>query len=169
MVHSQTRNKSERVQYDPQSSSITSTDSLDEYVGYIGDGSNLEEYGESRFQSWYSGDEHSYSKNRRYVQIKRLMQISGIGSIKADRLFDAGYKQIEDLKEASQEELAEVLGNALAARVKADIQKKQNAIRYENNEVEINADELVEELGENEEQKTTFLDQGTLMVNHGME
>jgi len=52
-----------------------------------------------------------------------LEDISGVGPSKAEALQEAGYDSVEDVKAASQSELAEVegIGNALAARVKADV------------------------------------------------
>jgi len=52
-----------------------------------------------------------------------LEDISGVGPSKAEALEDAGYESVEDVKAASQAELAEVdgVGNALAARIKADV------------------------------------------------
>ena len=52
-----------------------------------------------------------------------LEDISGVGPSKADALREAGYESIEDLQAASQSELAEIegIGNALAARIKADV------------------------------------------------
>jgi len=52
-----------------------------------------------------------------------LEDISGVGPSKADALREAGYESVEDVKAASQSELAEVegVGNALAARIKADV------------------------------------------------
>ena len=56
-------------------------------------------------------------------QIEELEDISGVGPSKADALREAGYESVEDVKAASQSELAEVegVGNALAARIKADV------------------------------------------------
>jgi large subunit ribosomal protein L32e len=52
-----------------------------------------------------------------------LEDISGVGPSKADALREAGYETVEDVKAASQSELSEVdgIGNALAARIKADV------------------------------------------------
>ena len=52
-----------------------------------------------------------------------LTAIDGVGEEKADALREAGFETVEDLHEADQDELAEVegVGNALAARIKADI------------------------------------------------
>lgn len=54
---------------------------------------------------------------------QELEDISGVGPSKAEALREAGYESVEDIKAASQSELAEVegVGNALAARIKADV------------------------------------------------
>ena len=54
---------------------------------------------------------------------QELEDISGVGASKADALRDAGFESIEDVKEADQDDLAEAegIGNALAARIKADV------------------------------------------------
>ncbi|RQH00445.1 50S ribosomal protein L32e [Natrarchaeobius oligotrophus] len=54
---------------------------------------------------------------------QELEDISGVGASKADALRDAGFESIQDVKEADQDELAEAegVGNALAARIKADV------------------------------------------------
>src|SRR6056297_1648058 len=54
---------------------------------------------------------------------EEIEDISGVGPSKAETLAEAGYESVEDLKAASQSELAEVegVGNALAARIKADV------------------------------------------------
>jgi len=52
-----------------------------------------------------------------------LTDISGVGESKAEALRDAGYETVEDVKTASQSDLADVegVGMALAARIKADV------------------------------------------------
>ncbi|WP_254863349.1 50S ribosomal protein L32e [Halovivax gelatinilyticus] len=52
-----------------------------------------------------------------------LEDISGVGASKADALRDAGFETVDDVKEASQDALADVdgIGMALAARIKADV------------------------------------------------
>jgi large subunit ribosomal protein L32e len=52
-----------------------------------------------------------------------IEDISGVGPSKADALRDAGYESVDDIRAASQSDLAEVdgVGNALAARIKADV------------------------------------------------
>lgn len=54
---------------------------------------------------------------------QEVEDISGVGPSKAETLKEAGYDSVEDLKAASQSELADVdgIGNALAARIKADV------------------------------------------------
>ncbi len=54
---------------------------------------------------------------------QELEDISGVGASKAESLRDAGFESIEDVKEASQDDLAgaDGVGNALAARIKADV------------------------------------------------
>ncbi|MXV62189.1 50S ribosomal protein L32e [Natronorubrum sp. JWXQ-INN-674] len=54
---------------------------------------------------------------------QELEDISGVGASKADALREAGFESIEDVKEADQDALAEAegVGNALAARIKADV------------------------------------------------
>jgi large subunit ribosomal protein L32e len=50
-------------------------------------------------------------------------EISGVGEAKADAIREAGYESVEAVQGASQSELAEIesVGNALAARIKADV------------------------------------------------
>ena len=52
-----------------------------------------------------------------------LTDISGVGPAKAEALEAAGYESVDDVRRASQSDLAEVdgIGNALAARIKADV------------------------------------------------
>ena len=54
---------------------------------------------------------------------QELEDVSGVGPSKADALRDAGFESVEDVKAASQDDLADVegIGNALAARIKADV------------------------------------------------
>ncbi|QLD84713.1 50S ribosomal protein L32e [Natronomonas halophila] len=54
---------------------------------------------------------------------EELTDISGVGPSKAEALEEAGFETVDDVREASQDELAEVsgIGNALAARIKADV------------------------------------------------
>jgi len=56
-------------------------------------------------------------------EIQELEDIGGVGPSKAETLREAGYESIQDLKAASQSELADIegIGNALAARIKADV------------------------------------------------
>lgn len=54
---------------------------------------------------------------------QELEDISGVGSSKAEALREAGFESVEDVAAADQDDLAEVegIGNALAARIKADV------------------------------------------------
>jgi hypothetical protein len=59
--------------------------------------------------------------------IKELMNISGIGLSKAGALYDAGFKSIDDLIEASIAELAEIkgIGRTLAKIIKKRLESKK--------------------------------------------
>jgi large subunit ribosomal protein L32e len=54
---------------------------------------------------------------------ERIEDISGVGESKAETLREAGFETIDEIKGASQSDLASVdgIGNALAARIKADV------------------------------------------------
>ena len=55
--------------------------------------------------------------------LEDIEDISGVGASKADALREAGYETVEDVAAATRDELADVdgIGNALAARIKADV------------------------------------------------
>ncbi|RAW47031.1 50S ribosomal protein L32e [Halorubrum sp. 48-1-W] len=80
---------------------------------------------------------------------EELEDISGVGPSKADALREAGYETVEDVKAASQSELSEVdgVGNALAARIKADVgglevdEEAEAEIEDETDEEEAEAEE----------------------------
>ncbi|AEH35651.1 50S ribosomal protein L32e [Halopiger xanaduensis] len=86
---------------------------------------------------------------------QELEDISGVGASKADALREAGFESIEDVKEADQDDLAEAegIGNALAARIKADVGDLEVT---EETEAEIE-DEGAEEAEESEEDVETEL------------
>ncbi len=54
---------------------------------------------------------------------EKLTDISGVGEAKAEALREEGYQTVDDVRLASQDDLADVegIGNALAARIKADV------------------------------------------------
>ena len=56
-------------------------------------------------------------------EYEALTDISGVGDAKAEKLREAGFETVEDLRNATQAEIAEINGisDALAARIKADI------------------------------------------------
>jgi large subunit ribosomal protein L32e len=62
-------------------------------------------------------------ENGTETETETIEDIGGVGPSKAEALADAGYESVEDLKAASQSELADIesIGNALAARIKADV------------------------------------------------
>ncbi|WP_433623614.1 50S ribosomal protein L32e [Halomicrococcus sp. NG-SE-24] len=85
---------------------------------------------------------------------EQIEDISGVGESKAEALDEAGYESVEDVKAASQDDLAEVegIGNALAARIKADVGGLEVE---EETEAEIEEEEAPEE--ETEEDVETEL------------
>lgn len=109
------------------------------------------------------------TKMRSRLAMNRLQNIAGVGRSKAEALYDEGYRSIYDVKKASQDELNEIpeIGNALAARIKADVGDHPS--------FSIDAEEIVDELEqahsdfENSDdiEETKFLEEGTLM--YGME
>jgi large subunit ribosomal protein L32e len=56
-------------------------------------------------------------------ELTDLTDISGVGDAKAEKLRDAGYGTVDEVRGATQDELASIdgVGMALAARVKADV------------------------------------------------
>ena len=119
---------------------------------------DTEHFGTSRFQS-VSTD--YYQSEHRKLKIDELEQISGVGRRKAEALYREGYKNVNDVRIASQSELNDIdeIGNALAARIKADV----GGVGVDSEKVLNEFDGPVEE--ENEE--VNFLDGETLM--YGME
>lgn len=59
-----------------------------------------------------------------------LTDVAGVGEPKAQALIDAGYETVNDIQRASQSELSEIdgIGNALAARMKADVGEKSGEV-----------------------------------------
>jgi large subunit ribosomal protein L32e len=80
-----------------------------------------------------------------------LTAIDGVGEETADDLREAGFETVEDLREADQDELTEVegVGNALAARIKADVDDldvDEDAETDEADETEGEPEEIPDEL-----------------------
>ena len=92
------------------------------------------------------------------AEVESLEDISGVGPSKADALREAGYESVEDVKAASQSELADVdgIGNALAARIKADVGGLEVS---EETEAEVE-DETEEEESEAEDVETELRPRG---------
>jgi len=90
---------------------------------------------------------------------RELEDISGIGPSKADTLREAGYESITDLQAASQSELAELdgIGNALAARIKADVGGLEIE---EETEAEVEEPEPEDEAEESEDVETELRPRG---------
>ena len=90
--------------------------------------------------------------------IQEIEDIGGVGPSKAEALREAGYESIEDLKAASQSELADIdgIGNALAARIKADVGGLEVS---EETEAEVE-EEAPEEAEEAEEVETELRPRG---------
>ncbi len=91
-----------------------------------------------------------------------LTDISGVGPAKADALREAGFESVEDVKAASQEELAaaEGIGNALAARIKADVGGLEVAEEAEAEVEEETPDEPEEEEADEEPVETELRPRG---------
>ena len=83
-------------------------------------------------------------------ELEDLTDISGVGESKADALADAGYETVDDVRVASQDDLAEVdgVGMALAARIKADVGDLEVS---EEVEAEVEEEETPEEPSEDVE------------------
>ena len=90
--------------------------------------------------------------------IQEIEDIGGVGPSKAEALREAGYESIEDLKAASQSELADIdgVGNALAARIKADVGGLEVS---EETEAEVE-EETEEEVEESEDVETELRPRG---------
>jgi large subunit ribosomal protein L32e len=79
-------------------------------------------------------------------EFEDLTDISGVGPAKAEALREAGYETVDDVRRASQSDLAEVsgIGNALAARIKADVGGLELR-EEEETEAEVEAEPVEEE------------------------
>jgi large subunit ribosomal protein L32e len=77
-----------------------------------------------------------------------LEDIAGVGGAKADALREAGYETVEAVREASQDDLSgiEGIGNALAARIKADV----GGVEVDDTDAEIE-DEAADESADEDE------------------
>jgi len=87
-------------------------------------------------------------------EAQELTDISGVGAAKADSLREAGFETVDDVRGAEQSELAEAdgVGNALAARIKADV----GGLEVET-ETEAEVEEEGEEAAETDEDVETEL------------
>ena len=74
------------------------------------------------------GSDNDLMKELNATSIGELESVSGVSERKARRLCDAGYRSVSQLKAAHQQDLSDVdgIGNALAARIKADVGNERN-------------------------------------------
>ena len=73
-----------------------------------------------------------------------FLEISGVTESTAEALRDAGYESLEDIQQASQDELTEIegIGNALAARIKADVGEVETGSAADDADTETDTDDL---------------------------
>jgi large subunit ribosomal protein L32e len=85
-------------------------------------------------------------------EYEELTDISGVGPAKVEALEPAGFETVDDVRRASQSDLAEVdgIGNALAARIKADVGgleiSEETEAEVEDTEPEPDEEELDEDV-----------------------
>ncbi|PSQ15454.1 50S ribosomal protein L32e [Halobacteriales archaeon QS_8_69_26] len=97
---------------------------------------------------------------------EELEDISGVGESKAESLREAGFESVEDVAGATQDELSEVsgIGNALAARIKADVGEleieEETEAEIEDQEPEPEPEEEAAEAEEDEEVETVVRPRG---------
>ncbi|MEF8785629.1 MAG: 50S ribosomal protein L32e [Haloarculaceae archaeon] len=99
-------------------------DNDDEEVAFEDDEQDVdEEEAFSEEEATESTEEDVEADAESDEEIAELTDISGVGDSKADALADAGYETVDDIRVASQDDLADVdgVGMALAARIKADV------------------------------------------------
>jgi large subunit ribosomal protein L32e len=97
-------------------------------------------------------EEQSSSNDASGDEPRELEDISGVGASKAEALREFGITSIEGVRGASQDDLSEVdgIGNALAARIKADVgdlevdEEAEAEAEIEDEEAEEEAEEDVE-------------------------
>jgi len=66
-------------------------------------------------------------KNGIKEELLNLLQLEGIGRVKARKLYRAGIKKISDIKKVPQEKLAEIIGPKTALKVKKQVEKNLNS------------------------------------------
>jgi len=70
--------------------------------------------------------------------ISQFMKLEGIGKKKAEALYEAGYRSLEDLQKATVEELSSVegIGKALAEKIKEQLSKVTEKLEERDEEFE---------------------------------
>jgi len=58
------------------------------------------------------------AKTERADEVKDLTSLPGVGAAKAQALFDAGFKSVDEVSKASEADIAKVVGPALAKKIK---------------------------------------------------
>ncbi len=94
----------------------TATEADEEEAAAEADDETADEAGEA-------ADEPATETVERAPPVASIEDISGVGASKAESLREAGYDSVEAIMGADQSDLADVegIGNALAARIKADV------------------------------------------------
>ncbi|MFW6435231.1 MAG: 50S ribosomal protein L32e [Halovenus sp.] len=84
---------------------------------------DVDERGDDEETDESDAEEEADADDEDEDEFEELTDISGIGASKAEALEEAGYKTVDQVRGADQDELAEVggIGMALAARIKADV------------------------------------------------
>jgi large subunit ribosomal protein L32e len=90
-----------------------------------------------------SEDTAAAAEDEDAAAIEELTDIGGVGEAKAETLREAGFETVDDVRGASQDDLAAVddVGMALAARIKADVGSLEVSDEVE---AEVEAEEAVE-------------------------
>ena len=121
---------------------------LNDWIGEVSEDSILEAYGAGpgilqqrlRIAEWLTYSASEISKilmlERSFKELKKmeirikygikeeliqLVRIRGIGRVRSRKLFNAGFKNIRDLKNADDRKLAEILGSKIAGSVRREI------------------------------------------------
>ena len=91
------------------------------------------ECGECPWQQTFDPDQFDREIPENVYDYDVLTDISGVGEWKAQKLIDAGFRSVEDVRRASQQELGSVdgIGMELAAHIKADVGDVNNVATTE--------------------------------------
>ena len=87
------------------------------YLDELTNPTSLEDVRQDLFKEGFSRPEDQL----KLKAVSLLMNVPGIGRLKANALYDSGFRNVEDLKEASVDELAEIKGIGLKSAQKIKI------------------------------------------------